>query len=291
MIGTVLARSDCYVSLRSVCAFEAVMGEWLSKCDTDCAPLGFHWCLGVPIVDQSKLGPDGANQSNELVSKADLPRRVVSGGTTIMLEHIEIDTTLTRTDQFIERVIKRNTKNGNLVELLTTRTTFSHNGKPKIIDDRQYAFIARNHTKAPEAQTSGNQQATEAQHFSQEHVFDPVLLFRYSALNFNAHRIHYDREYCRDVEGLPDIVVQGPLQATLLWNLAVRRHGLNPPYQFSFRHLQPLFVSQHCKAIATGHSATSIELQIAPIGGLPCTRGKIDKEISPHWSATCVPTD
>jgi 3-methylfumaryl-CoA hydratase len=68
-----------------------------------------------------------------------------------------------------------------------------------------------------------------------------TLLFRYSALTFNGHRIHYDRDYARDVEGYPGLVVHGPLQATLLVNLAARLNDGRPPRVFSYRGVTPLF--------------------------------------------------
>jgi 3-methylfumaryl-CoA hydratase len=69
----------------------------------------------------------------------------------------------------------------------------------------------------------------------------PVLLFRYSALTFNAHRIHYDRAYCTQVEDYPGLVARGPLQATLLLDLATEARDGVPPQSFSFRGAQPLF--------------------------------------------------
>lgn len=68
----------------------------------------------------------------------------------------------------------------------------------------------------------------------------PPLLFRYSVLTFNSHRIHYDRSYATEVENYPGLVVRGPLQATLLYNYATEIHG-TPPTRFSFRSLSPLF--------------------------------------------------
>jgi 3-methylfumaryl-CoA hydratase len=68
----------------------------------------------------------------------------------------------------------------------------------------------------------------------------PPLLFRYSALTFNGHRIHYDRRYVTEVEGYPGLIVHGPLQATLLFHFASELHGA-PPARFEFRSLSPLF--------------------------------------------------
>ena len=72
-------------------------------------------------------------------------------------------------------------------------------------------------------------------------VTDPVLLFRYSALTFNGHRIHYDRDYVTKVEGYPGLIFHGPLQAALIVEFAAKLHGGVPPKKFSYRGVQPLF--------------------------------------------------
>ena len=70
---------------------------------------------------------------------------------------------------------------------------------------------------------------------------DPVLLFRYSALTFNGHRIHYDRDYVTKVEGYPGLIFHGPLQAAFIVEFAAKLHGGKPPKKFSYRGVQPLF--------------------------------------------------
>ena len=70
---------------------------------------------------------------------------------------------------------------------------------------------------------------------------DPVLLFRYSALTFNGHRIHYDRDYVTKVEGYPGLIFHGPLQAAFIVELAAKLHGGTAPKKFSYRGVQPLF--------------------------------------------------
>jgi 3-methylfumaryl-CoA hydratase len=77
--------------------------------------------------------------------------------------------------------------------------------------------------------------------FQREILPGPVLLFRYSALTFNGHRIHYDRNYCEQVEGYPGLIVHGPLTATLLMDLYLRQHPGANVTGFRFRALKPLF--------------------------------------------------
>ena len=75
----------------------------------------------------------------------------------------------------------------------------------------------------------------------ESHMADPVLLFRYSALTFNGHRIHYDRDYVTKVEGYPGLVFHGPMQAAFIVEFAAKLHGGTAPKKFSYRGVQPLF--------------------------------------------------
>ena len=79
-----------------------------------------------------------------------------------------------------------------------------------------------------------------AQH-RESHIADPVLLFRYSALTFNGHRIHYDRDYVTKVEGYPGLIFHGPMQAAFQVELAAKLHGGTAPKKFTYRGVQPLF--------------------------------------------------
>ena len=101
---------------------------------------------------------------------------------------------------------------------------------------------------------------------------DPVLLFRYSALTFNGHRIHYDRDYVTKVEGYPGLIVHGPLQAALLIELAAKLHGGKPPASFVYRGLQPLFDGSEFSVNASDIS-TGLDLWTANAKGEPTMRG------------------
>jgi len=93
----------------------------------------------------------------------------------------------------------------------------------------------------------------------------PALLFRYSALTFNGHRIHYDAPYAREVEAYPGLIVHGPMQATMLVHLAAELRGA-PPARFSFRSLSPLFDTDDFALHATDDGA-ALELWTARAGG------------------------
>lgn len=89
---------------------------------------------------------------------------------------------------------------------------------------------------------------------------DPVFLFRFSALTFNGHRIHYDRTYAKEVEKYPGLVVHGPLQATLLFDFATRTFAGRVPASFSFRGMRPLFDFDDLTLNARENESGSAEL-------------------------------
>ena len=112
---------------------------------------------------------------------------------------------------------------------------------------------------------------SSAQH-RESHMADPVLLFRYSALTFNGHRIHYDRDYVTKVEGYPGLIFHGPMQAAFLVEFAARLHGGAAPKKFSYRGVQPLFEGSEFSVNANTTDA-GMELWIANAEGQPTMKG------------------
>jgi 3-methylfumaryl-CoA hydratase len=104
------------------------------------------------------------------------------------------------------------------------------------------------------------------------HMADPVLLFRYSALTFNGHRIHYDRDYVTKVEGYPGLIFHGPMQAAFLVELAAKLHGGAAPKKFSYRGLQPLFEGSEF-SVNANDTASGMELWTANSEGQPTMKG------------------
>ena len=107
------------------------------------------------------------------------------------------------------------------------------------------------------------------------HMADPVLLFRYSALTFNGHRIHYDRDYVTKVEGYPGLIFHGPLQAAFIIEFAAKLHGGKPPKKFSYRGLQPLFEGSEFSVNANDNDG-GMELWTANSAGQPTMKGHGD---------------
>jgi 3-methylfumaryl-CoA hydratase len=108
--------------------------------------------------------------------------------------------------------------------------------------------------------------------YRETHVSDPVLLFRYSALTFNGHRIHYDRDYVTKVEGYPGLIFHGPLQAAFIVELAAKLHGGVAPKKLSYRGVQPLFEGGEF-SVNANDNAGSMEVWTSNAEGQPTMKG------------------
>ena len=128
-------------------------------------------------------------------------------------------------------------RSGTLV-FLTARHTIYGSGEVAAIDEHDIVF--REAARPGEAPAAGKP-APESAAWRRSLRADPVLLFRFSALTFNGHRIHYDQPYVTGEEGYPGLIFHGPLQATLLLGLATERRNGDIPHQFAFRSVRPLF--------------------------------------------------
>ncbi|MGC4025210.1 MAG: MaoC family dehydratase N-terminal domain-containing protein [Mesorhizobium sp.] len=201
--------------------------------DGDIAPLAIHFCLAPPFVATSALREDGHPAfSNFLPSP--FPRRMWAGGALTYSGELRVGQLVTRHSEIADVALKTG-RSGSLC-FITVNHTFNAGGTT-VLKERQDIVYREAHGGNP-APVSEPTRPTGTN--SREIVPSPTLLFRYSALTFNSHRIHYDRTYCVEVEHYPGLVVHGPLQATLLLHYANELRG-SPPRSFSFRSGMPLF--------------------------------------------------
>lgn len=202
-------------------------------------PPCWHWLYFLPREPQSALGPDGHPAKGGFLPPVALPRRMWAGSRLEFVEPIAFGAEMLRTST-IERVEDKRGRSGALT-LVTVRHEIRVDGKLAIADEHDivYREAPRPGAPPPAAPTAG--EPTLPAQFRRTISPDPVLLFRYSALTFNGHRIHYDRRYATEVEGYPGLVVHGPLQATLLLDLLNRELPRARALRFAFRALAPLF--------------------------------------------------
>ena len=234
--------------------------------DGDAAPLTAHWCLTLPVVPMSEVGPDGHPNRGGFLPPVPLPRRMWAGGAINFAEPLRVGDVVTHTSTIKDLTLKEGSTG------LLCFVSVDH-----VYRTPRGVAIRERHDIVYREMPTGGQSATPAkapaaaQH-SERHLADPVLLFRYSALTFNGHRIHYDRDYVTKVEGYPGLIVHGPLQAALLIELAAKLNGGRAPATFVYRGLQPLFDGSEFSVNASEISA-GLDLWTANAKGEPTMRG------------------
>jgi 3-methylfumaryl-CoA hydratase len=200
-------------------------------------PPGWHWIFFNPFVPRQGLGVDGHPKRGGFLPPVSLPRRMWAGGRLTYHKPLTIGREAVR-ESTIKRIEAKSGRAGSLV-FVTVSHAFDCGEGPCITEEQDivYREAALPGTAAP-APSSAPSDAN----WSEEVTPDTVLLFRYSALTSNGHRIHYDQEYARREENYPDLVVHGPLTATLL-QAFVAKHAGKPLRAFEFRGMSPLFVT------------------------------------------------
>jgi 3-methylfumaryl-CoA hydratase len=235
----------------------------------DAAPFTAHWCLTLPVVPLSEVGPDGHPNRGGFLPPVPLPRRMWAGGAINITEPLRVGDVVTRTSTIKDLALKSGST-GVLCFVSVDHVFKTPRGVA--IRERHDIVYREMPTGGQNAAPAKPPAAPAAAKHSERHLADPVLLFRYSALTFNGHRIHYDRDYVTKVEGYPGLIVHGPLQASLLIELAAKLHGGKPPASFVYRGLQPLFDGSEFSVNASDISS-GLDLWTANDKGEPTMRG------------------
>jgi 3-methylfumaryl-CoA hydratase len=202
----------------------------------DTLPPLWHWLYFLPFHRQSELGPDGHARRGGFLPPVDLPRRMWAGGRLDLHHALRVGERVTRTSRIADVRLKEG-RTGPLVFVLVRHEIANAEG---IALTEEHDIVYRGPV-APGAPPPAPQPAPAASDWERSIHPDDVLLFRYSALTFNGHRIHYDRRYAMEAEGYPGLVVHGPLIATLLLDLVYRHLPGASIAHFEFRALSPIF--------------------------------------------------
>ncbi|SEJ90100.1 FAS1-like dehydratase domain-containing protein [Paraburkholderia diazotrophica] len=216
------------------------LGAMLDRDDPPAAPGDdlpplWHWLYFLPVHRQSMVEADGHPKRGSFLPPVDLPRRMWAGSQLGFLRPLKAGSAITRLS-CIESVAHKQGRTGDLVFVKVKHEVSDVAGLA--IVERQ-DIVYRDHPAASE-KPAASQAAPAGAQWAREVIPDPVLLFRYSALTLNGHRIHYDRPYAIGEEGYEGLVVHGPLLATLLMDslrseLPGARVG-----SFSFRAIKPV---------------------------------------------------
>jgi 3-methylfumaryl-CoA hydratase len=195
-----------------------------------------HWFFCLPHVTQSALGPDGMQKRDDFSPPVPLPRRMWAGGRIAFHHPLRVGDDVTQTST-IKNIQSKGGRNGALVFVTTQHEVANAQG---VAVTEEIDGVFREEARA-DAPARAPVMAPTDETFSRKVEMDVVRLFRYSALTFNGHRIHYDRPYAMGVEGYPGLVVHGPLIATLLADLFCRNFAQESLRSFEFKAMSPLF--------------------------------------------------
>lgn len=225
------------ISRELVKKFRATLN--LSGASPECgepAPLLINYCLAQASAPTNLLGEDGHPQRGGFLPPVELPRRMWAGSTLTFYGALHVGDLLQRESRISDVIVKEG-RSGVLC-FVTIDHRIDVRGELKI--EEKQSIVYRDAVPPIRTSNSANMDPAPAGVHSRDIVVSAPLLFRYSALTFNSHRIHYDYPYATQVEQYPGLVFHAPLQATLLLNYATELKG-TPPKKFTFRGLSPLF--------------------------------------------------
>ena len=234
----------------------------------DAIPHSGHWLYFLETAPNAELGHDGHPKRGGFLPPVPLPRRMWAGGRIDFRAPVCVGDAIRRESEILS-VEAKSGKSGNLV-FVTVRHTVSANGSIAIVEEHDIVY--RDAAKPGDTPPAGKPAPQQAA-WRRELQASEAVLFRYSAITFNGHRIHYDIDYCRQAEGYPGLIVHGPLQTTLLLDLC-RRNDARPVRTLDYRATHPVF-HQETFSVNGQPSADgkSVELWTANAAGSYAMRG------------------
>lgn len=226
------------------------------------------WLYFLPRAPMGSVGPDGHPKRGGFLPPIQHPRRMWAGSRMTFRAAPKIGDTLRKVST-IKTIAQKDGAAGPMV-FVTVEHIIHVGDEPAIIEEQDivYMTIPAVFTPPKPRPLPGDLLWSEAR------SLDPVLLFRFSALTFNGHRIHYDRPYAHDVEKYPGLVVHGPLQAIMLYNAACQHNPGSTASQFSFRGIHPLF-EHDTLTLNAREGDNGLELMTANGDGTICMQAKL----------------
>jgi 3-methylfumaryl-CoA hydratase len=228
----------------------------------------WHWLYFLPMAPMAEVGPDGHPKRGGFLPPIALPRRMWAGGRLTFHDAPRVGEAIARTSTILD--VSEKTGMAGAMAFVTVRHEIATPRGPAITEEQDIVFLEMPKTFAPPPPTP----LPDALDFDTARAVDPVLLFRFSALTFNGHRIHYDRTYAQDVEKYPGLVVHGPLQAILLMEAAVA-HVQKLPKSFEFRAVRPLFDFDTLRVCGKSREDGGLDLFTANADGHVSMRGTL----------------
>ena len=233
----------------------------------DRLPPLWHWIFFIKPAPRSGLGRDGHPQRGDFLPPVTLPRRLFAGMRMDFLHPLEIGAEAERESEVIG-ITKKSGSSGSLV-FVKVENRIRQGDRLCIIDEQEVVYRDKGTPMAlPEIKPFPKPAANV---WTEELIVDAGMLFRFSAVTFNSHRIHYDRTYAAQEEGYPALVVHAPLVAMLLLQL-VRRNTDKTISRFEYRALAPLFDGQPVCLSAVAEEDGAINMQARRADGKTAAR-------------------
>ena len=245
-------------------------------CADGSVPQGLHWCLCPPDAPTAQLGPDGHPFRDEgpdsFLPPVPLPRRMWASSKVEFLNPLRVGQAIERVSRVLT-VTEKHGGSGALVFVEVAHET-SADGTLAVREVQSLVYREPTPAGAPPAPLPLGEALFDPAGWDTHRAVTPTepLLFRYSALTFNSHRIHYDLPYATREEGYRGLVVHGPLTATLLLQLAARHLGDNQLKTFDFRGISPAICGELLHLVLRS-SAGSVELSAYASDGREVMRG------------------
>ncbi|RAI42091.1 FAS1-like dehydratase domain-containing protein [Rhodoplanes roseus] len=205
-------------------------------------PENWHVAFFTPLAVQSQIGPDGHPRRGDFLPPVRLPRRMFAGRRLRFVAPIRVGAALRRTSTVTAITPKRG-RSGEMV-FVTVEHAITSDGTLAVIEEQDIVY--REEATAGSKPANGDAAAEELPEPTDREAFapDPTMLFRYSAITFNAHRIHYDTPYTQGEEGYPNLVVNGGLTALRLGELAKRNLPGGRLGRLTLRNVRPFFLGR-----------------------------------------------
>jgi 3-methylfumaryl-CoA hydratase len=236
----------------------------------DVLPPLWHWLYFLDAAPQSKLGPDGHAERGDFLPPVPLPRRMWAGSRFVFDGRpLRIGQTIRR-HSTIKSVEPKHGSTGAMV-FVTVEHAVSGPDGPAFVE--QHDIVYREAAKPGEKQREPRPAPADAT-WSKTIDATPPLLFRFSALTFNGHRIHYDQPYVTGTEGYPGLIVHGPLMGMVQIELARRSNPDRTPKAFEFRALSPVYAGASFSVHARREDDGSVATWIADHNGGLAQSGK-----------------
>lgn len=218
----------------------AALAATLDRTDHDAMRPGalvpplWTWARFLSAARMSDVGPDGHPKRGGFLPPVPLPRRMWAGSRLRIEAPLRVGDTIEKRSTLL-KITEKTGKAGTMVFVTVGHETFVGD-RLAIHEEQDIVYLA-----IPDRFQVPTPIAVPDCALKETISFDPVFLFRFSALTFNGHRIHYDRTYAETVEKYPGLVVHGPLQAICLYEAGARWSDGRPAASFDFKGVRPLF--------------------------------------------------